>query len=162
MSSTSFARMTPASRNRSLIPLEEKRQYTASNCKQHAGEGMVNVCSQLCFTNSSLRRRIYTAEGSKTPVSCQHYGEEGMANINRRKLCSRHSCTKSPSFHVVGSKAMAYCTPHAENGMVGIRTGRPFGDPCMAGPAQGFQTSAAATKCTRPNIIVTGDSVRKC
>lgn len=156
-SSTSFARMTPVLRSRSLMRLEEKRQFTASNYKQHAGEGMVNVRSQLCFINSCLRRRIYAVEGSKTPVSCQHYAEEG-----RRKLCSRHSCTKSPSFHVVGSRTMAYCTPHAETGMVSIRTWRPFGDPCMAGPAQGFQTSASATECTRPNIIVTGDSVRKC
>ncbi|CAN0588986.1 unnamed protein product, partial [Laminaria digitata] len=63
------------------------------------------------------------------------------------KFCSHNSCTRQPSFSLVGRKTAAYCKQHAENGMVDVRNKRCLHDSCTTQPIFNLVGSKTAAYC---------------
>ena len=90
---------------------------TAEHCSQHAPDGMVNVRSSACRTESCGKRPLFGVTGTKTSEYCTQHAPEGRVDVKNRKGITE-GCGKQPSFGVAGTKAVEYGAHFAPNGMV--------------------------------------------
>ena len=80
----------------------------AEYCLQHAPDGMVNVSSSACRTESCGKRPSFGGAGTKTVEYCAYFASNGMVDA-----CSKDgttgTCGKEPSFENANTRTAEYC-----------------------------------------------------
>ena len=130
---------------------------TAVYCRQHADDGMVDVCKKRCSHDSCTKVPTFNFQGSRTSAYCKQHAEDGMVDITN-KHCSHDLCTRRPSFDVEGSKTATYCKKHAEDGMVNVRTSRFSNVSRKAVPRRGMPNDVETSAGTMLTTELSGDS----
>ena len=90
-------------------------------CAQHAPEGVVDVKSRKCRTESCGKRSPFGVAGTKIGEYCAQHASEGMDDVKSRK-CRTECCGKLVSFRVAGTKTGEYCGQHAPEGTVDVKS----------------------------------------
>ena len=65
----------------------------------------------------------------------------------RNMRCVHDSCTRRPSFNVLGKRTTAYCKEHAQDGMMDVRKGRCAYESCTKYPSFNVDGSKTAVYC---------------
>ena len=79
------------------------------------------------------------------------------------KRCAHATCTRRPSFNVLGSKISVYCKQHAQDGMVDVGTWPFFSYTCRPPLARGVPHDNETSASTAPdtdNLDVMGGIIR--
>ena len=149
-------RRTCAHDNCARLPkFNREGSKTAAYCKQHAEDGMVDVCHKRCSHDSCTKHPVFNVEGSKVAVYCKQHAGDGMVNVLSRR-CLHELCTRRPSFMTKGSKTATYCKQHAEKGMVDVLTKRCSHETCEKTPLfnfEGIKTGAYCKQHARIGMI---------
>lgn len=117
-------------------------------CRQHAVDGMVDVCNRRCPTDSCNRRPNFNVKGSKAGAYCKEHAHDGMIDIVRRR-CSHDCCTISASYSVEGNKTATYCKKHAGADMFDVRSKRCLHASCTTWPSFNIEGSTSGAYCSR-------------
>ena len=67
----------------------------------------------------------------------------------RSRRCSHGTCTKVPSFNVLGSKTGVYCKQHADNYMLDVRSKHCSHHSCTGWPRWGVISDCSGSVCSQ-------------
>ena len=94
---------------------------TAEYCAQHAPDGMVDVKSRKCRTESCEKWPSFGVEGTRAGECCAQHTPDGMVSVSSRK-CKTEGCGKQPSLGVPGTNTLEYCAQHASDSKINVKS----------------------------------------
>lgn len=85
---------------------------TASYCRQHAEDGMVNVSRRSCSHDPCMKRPTFNMEGNKTAVYCRTHAKDGMVEVSLSRRCSNITCARRPTWGLLADGTASVCYYH--------------------------------------------------
>ena len=119
---------------------------TATYCKKHALEGMIDIKNKRCKAIDCTTRPSYGLPDDKKATYCKSHALEGMIDIVSKR-CLDPDCTTKPSYGLPDDKKATYCKSHASDDMIDIKHKRCLDPDCTKNPVYGLPDDKRATYC---------------
>jgi hypothetical protein len=131
--------------------------HTATHCKTHAFNGMINLNVKRCMETNCDKVPNYGFPGRKE-THCSQHKSINMINV-KSKQCIHFDCKKQPNFGVPNSKP-DYCSEHKLNGMIDLSHKRCTELNCGKFPSYGM-SNGRPTHCKQHSDCNMTDVVSK-